>query len=350
MSRTRKKTRQKIALLIIEFAILLILAAALFVMIKLSKIEKTELDPDKVIVNEDLSQETQEIMADYKTIALFGLDNRSNGNLSRGNSDVIMLANINNKTHEVSLVSVYRDTYLDTGDGVYQKCNAAYAKGGPEQAISMLNTHLDLNITDYVTVDFNALVECVDLLGGIEMTITDEEANLMTGYMREINELTDHSSKVPTSGGTYTLDGVQACAYARIRATAGDDYKRTERQRDVLAAMAKKAQGSSITTINKIIDQVFGDIQTNFSNTDLIALAADLFNYKIGETTGFPFEKSGQLYEKAGSVVVPCDLASNVTKLHAVLFGVEDYTPSETVQNHSAAIINKTGLRQGDGY
>lgn len=346
----RKKTRRKVALLVVEFAILLILAAALFIMIKLSKIEKADLDPDKLMINEDLSQETQDSMANYKTIALFGLDNRSTGNLSRGNSDVIMLANINNKTHEVALVSIYRDTYLDIGNGIYQKCNAAYAKGGPEQAISMLNTHLDLNITDYVTVDFNALVECIDLLGGIEMTITDEEAILLTGYMREINEITGHNSKVPKSGGTYTLDGVQASAFARIRATAGDDYKRTERQRDILTAMAKKAQSSDLKTINKIIDEVFDDIQTSFSNTDLITLAANLFNYEIGETTGFPFEKSGQKYDRVGSVVVPCDLTSNVAALHALLFDNEDYAPSETVQKRSAEIINKTGLKQGDGY
>ncbi len=147
---------------IMEIVLLLILAVVLFFVSKLSKIEKTKLDMDKIEVNEDISQESQKIMKGYQTIAMFGLDNRSNGNLSQGRSDVIMLANINNDTKEVKLVSVYRDTYLDTGDGIFQKCNAAYAKGGPEQAISMLNVNLDLNITDYVTVDFNSIIECVD--------------------------------------------------------------------------------------------------------------------------------------------------------------------------------------------
>ena len=141
-----------------------------------------------VSINDDLSDETKEAMAHYKTIALFGLDNRSNGSLSKGNSDVIMLANIDTKQHTINLVSVYRDSYLDTGSGTYQKCNAAYAKGGPEQALSMLNTNLDLAITDYVTVDFNAIIECVDLLGGVDITITDDEASLMIGYMKELNE------------------------------------------------------------------------------------------------------------------------------------------------------------------
>lgn len=344
-----KRSRRKIIFLVFEIFILLILAIVLFAMTKLSKIQKNELDLDKVIINEGLSSEAQEVMSEYTTIALFGLDNRSNGDLLKGRSDVIMLANINDKTKEVRLVSVYRDSYLDTGDGVYQKANAAYAKGGPEQAISMLNTNLDLAITNYVTVDFNAVVECIDLLGGVEMTITDEEAVLMTGYIREINELTGSSSKRPPSGGTYTLDGVQAAAYARIRATAGDDYKRTERQRAVIAAMVQKAQKSNLKTINSVINQVFGDIETNFSNTDLISLASKLFSYKLGDTSGFPYTKTTHRYSKIGDVVIPCDLSTNVTMLHSFLFNTADYTPSDTVQAHSTAITDKTGFTAKDG-
>lgn len=256
--------RRRNTIFIVEIVLLLILAVVLFFMSKLSKIEKTKLDMDKIEVNEDISQESQKIMKGYQTIAMFGLDNRSNGNLSQGRSDVIMLANINNDTKEVKLVSVYRDTYLDTGDGIFQKCNAAYAKGGPEQAISMLNVNLDLNITDYVTVDFNSIIECVDLLGGVDMEITDDEASLMTGYIRELNELTGNKAENLTQGGTYTLNGVQACAYARIRYGGGDDYRRTERQRTVLTAMVKKAQQSDLTTVNKLINEVCGDIQTSF--------------------------------------------------------------------------------------
>ena len=219
----KSRKQKKIMLLLLELLIILLLAIALFITTKLSKIEKNKLDMNDVSINDDLSDETKEAMAHYKTIALFGLDNRSNGSLSKGNSDVIMLANIDTKQHTINLVSVYRDSYLDTGNGTYQKCNAAYAKGGPEQALSMLNTNLDLAITDYVTVDFNAIIECVDLLGGVDITITDDEASLMIGYMKELNELTGHNSTPPASGGTYTLDGVQACAYARIRYGGGDD-------------------------------------------------------------------------------------------------------------------------------
>lgn len=347
----KKKQQKKLMLVAIEILALLILAVVLFVVVKLSKIEKdTSFSASDIEVNEGLSEESKEIMENYTTIALFGLDNRSNGNLSKGNSDVIMIASINNDTHEVKLVSVYRDSYLDIGNNTYRKCNAAYANGGPEQAISMLNTNLDLNITDYVTVDFNAVVECVDLLGGVEVTVTDEEAILMYGYMDEINKLTKHKSEYLPGAGTYNMDGVQACSYARIRYTAGDDYKRAERQRIVLAAMVQKAQHSDLKTINSLIDEVFGDIKTSYTITDLIALATKVFNYKLGETTGFPFEKNTVTLGSKGSVVVPCDLVSNVTQLHVFLYEDDGYEPTDTVKSNSEKIIADTGFHQGDGY
>ena len=348
----KKKRQRRILLLVIEVLVLLVLAGILFLVSKLGKIEREEVPLENIEVNEGISEESQEIMKGYTTIALFGLDNRSNGNLSKGRSDVIMIANINNDTKEVKLCSVFRDSYLDVGDGSFKKCNAAYAKGGPEAAINMLNKNLDLSITDYVTVDFNAVVECVDLLGGITLDeVTDDEAVLMQGYMDEINKLTKHNSKYLSGGGTNVqLDGVQACAYARIRYTKGDDYKRAERQRTVLAAMVAKAQKSDLVTINKLIDAVFGDIQTSFSNTDLVALAAQVFNYKLGESSGFPFSKDSTTLGSKGSVVVPCTLESNVIELHQFLFDDQDYTPSDTVLANSKKIINDTGLNEESGY
>ena len=201
-----------------------------------------------------------------------------------------------------------------------------------------------------MTVDFNAVVECVDLLGGVEMTVTDEEAVLMHGYMDEISKLTKKKSKYLPGAGTYTMDGVQACAFARIRYTAGDDYKRTERQRAVLTAMIQKAQKADLKTINSLIDEVFGDIKTSYSNTDLIALASQVFNYSLGETTGFPFEKNTITLGSKGSVVVPCDLKSNVIQLHQFLYDDTEYEPTDTVKSNSEKIISDTGFHQGDGY
>ncbi|MBP6275670.1 MAG: LCP family protein, partial [Roseburia sp.] len=161
---------------------------------------------------------------------------------------------------------------------------------------------------------------------------------------------TKKKSEYLPGAGTYTMDGVQACAFVRIRYTAGDDYKRTERQRAVLTAMIQKAQKSDLKTINSLIDEVFGDIKTSYSNTDLIALASQVFNYSLGETTGFPFEKNTITLGSKGSVVVPCDLKSNVIQLHQFLYDDTEYEPTDTVKSNSEKIISDTGFHQGDGY
>ncbi len=350
-STKKNKQRNKIILFVVELIVLAVLAVALYGISKLEKIERPDdFVKEDVEVNEDIQSETIEVMDNFRTIAVFGLDNRSNGKLTSGNSDVIIVVSIDNDTKEVKMCSIYRDTYLDIGGGKFRKANSAFSAGGPQGAISMLNKNLDLNITDYVTVDFNAVVECVDALGGIEMTITDEEAHFMIGYMDEINKLTGHSSKVPESGGTYVLDGVQATAYARIRYTAGDDYKRAERQRDVIMAMAKKAQKADLGTINKVIDKLFEDISTSFSNADLIALAAQVFEYEITGSVGFPFLKNTITLGSKGNVVAPCTLETNVIELHKFLYNNEEYVPSSTVKANSMKIESDTGYGPNDGF
>lgn len=355
----KKKKQQKMILLVVEIVVLLILAIVLFVWLKFSKIERdNSFSRGNINVNEDIPEQSVEIMQGYTTVAIFGLDNRSTGNLSSGNSDVIMIASINNDTHEVRLVSVYRDTYLDTGSGKFRKCNAAYASGGPEQAINMLNANLDLDITDYVTVDFNSVVEIVDAVGGVEVEVTDQEAAYMnglepgTGYINEVAEVSGKMDEaiLLDGAGTYTLNGVQACAYARIRYTAGSDFKRTERQRLILSKVVEKAQKSDLSTVNKVIDEVFDSVKTSYSLSELLSLAAQMFNYKIGETEGFPFLKNTVTLGSKGDVVVPCTLESNVDQLHEFLFDDVDYEPSTTVKANSQVIVTDTGWGEGDGY
>ena len=174
LTRSQKRRKKRKTILIIEVIVLLLLLAALFLWLKVGLINWDDL---KDLKTNDLDEETQELLDDYTTIALFGVDNRSNGNYDTGNSDSIMICSINNNTKEVKLVSVYRDTCLDVdGDETFRKCNYAYNHGGPQAAIEMLNRNLDLNIQKYVSVDFYALAEAVDALGGIELDITDEEA------------------------------------------------------------------------------------------------------------------------------------------------------------------------------
>lgn len=344
-SAKKQRRKRKYVIFAIEIVVLLILLLCVAVWMKMGKINVDKLDENKMIINELESDDG------YTSIAIFGLDNRSNGNLKSGNSDVIMVASINNDTKEVKLCSIYRDTYLDRGEGSFGKANAAYAKGGPEQAISMLNKNLDLGIKDYVTVDFNAVTKCVDALGGVELDITADELKWINSYIDTTAEVTGEKAKHIATTGKQLCDGTQATAYSRIRYTTGDDYKRAERQRIVIEQMFAKAKSSSIGTLNKMVDSLFKEISTSLNQKEILALASSAFDYKMAETAGFPFEKNSKnLGGSKGSCVIPCDLESNLSELHKYLYNDDNYTPSATVQEINDKIINDTGLRQGDGY
>ena len=180
----------------------------------------------------------------YTNIALFGVDSREKELEKSTRSDTMIIASINNQTGEVKMVSVYRDTYLDVGNGVFTKCNAAYAKGGPEQAIAMLNSNLDLNITDFVTVGFGGLTQVINDVGGITLDIQPEEIRPLNDYqISMVGTSSDGIHFTAQEGKDYTpitqageqlCNGLQATAYCRIRYTAGNDFRRTQRQRTVI--------------------------------------------------------------------------------------------------------------------
>lgn len=348
----KRKKKRKVALLVAELIILVVVLAALWAWSKLDKIE-TDDNFGKDVANKDLTADTKDILGEYTTIALFGLDNRSNGNYNSGNSDVIMLARIDNDTKEVKLVSVYRDTMLnmmdDDDEDAYSKANAAFNMGGPDQAVRMLNVNLDLDIKEYVAFDFNAVAEAVDLLGGVEVEISTEEAVAMQGYQDEVTEMTGKKSKKLNVGGTYNLDGVQAVSYARLRYVGNGDFQRTERQRLIVNKMVEKALKSDMGTINEVIDTVFPQIKTSLSKTQILSLAKDAMNYSMGENTGFPFDQETGSFKvsyqsKKASCVIPADLASNVKQLHEFLYGTTDYVVTDSVQNISDEIEERTGV------
>ncbi|MBM6737998.1 LCP family protein [Faecalicatena fissicatena] len=335
----RKKRRKRIIVLILELIILAVLGVVAYGMFKLDKLDFNILDKSRLDVYKDTGP--------YTNIALFGLDSR-NGELEGGvQSDTIMIASINNETSDVKLVSVYRDTLLQQADGTYEKANSAYNTGGVEDAISLLNRNFDLDIQNYVSVNFNALVDVIDLLGGLEIDMTAEEAFWCNGYAFETAQVTGKEmTQIKEEAGTQLLDGVHAVGYARIRYTDGNDFKRTERQRIVLEKVMEKAKKASFSTLNKIVDEVFPQISTSFSSADLLGFAANALNYNIVDTSGFPFDvtTSENVRNHSGSYVVPIDFSSNVSRLHEFLFGEEDYTPSETVQQINNDIIYLTGV------
>lgn len=289
------------------------------------------------------------------TIALFGLDANKNPSgddpeswaklMRQFRSDCTMIANINMDTGEVKLVSVYRDTFLNTGEDKYQKCNAAYARGGATQAVEMLNTNLDLNIDKYIAVSYHSLMDLIDGLGGITIDVEKAALNEINGYQNTIVTDLGLPGYTPvTESGPQTLNGLQATAYCRLRHDfPRGDLDRAAHQRKVLKAIEEKAKQTDAATLAALFTKVFAKIHTNLDVNTLADLVTNIDNYSIAGETGFPADDMVKIATlgKSGSCVVPIDLESNVIRLHQFLYGQENYEPSQTVKDINATIIEK---------
>lgn len=340
--RRKAKQRRRIIFFAVEIVALIVLLIAIVGVNMVTKIDKIKINEEDIVVNPQV--ENNKEMKGYRNIALFGVDSRK-GKLGKGSrSDTVMIASINQDTGDVKLVSVYRDTYLNLGTDSYNKANAAYAQGGPEQAINMLNMNFDLDITEYVTVGFDALIETIDELGSIDIDVHDNEIDHLNNYQRsmfvenENDALNENIVKV-THSGMQTLNGLQATAYCRIR-YVGDDFGRAERQRKVLMACMDKAKTMSPTTLVSILNKVMENVYTNLDVTEMASILSDVANYQIVAQDGVPFEDSrttGTIGKK-GSCVIPLDLETNVVKLHELLFDVTEYEPSDQVKQYSQKV------------
>lgn len=341
--RARKK-RNKILLIVVELFVLVIMVFVLYGVVQGSKVGKHDMKEEDIVINQEVKEREETTkMKGYRNIALFGVDSTTGALAKNTRSDTIMIASINLDTGECKLVSVYRDTYLNLSNDSYNKCNSAYAKGGPEMAISMLNMNLDMNITDFVTVGFAGLSDTIDALGGVMIDVDEAEINHLNSYQFTMAQQLKKEYKEVTQTGYQRLNGLQATAYCRIRYTAGDDFKRTERQREVLMAVAEEAKKASPATLNEIANSVFNEVYTSLDLAEIIELLGEISNYEIVDQAGFPNEQyrtTGNIGSK-GSCVIPVDLTENVEWLHGFLFG-EDYTASSDVQKYSEKIKGDT--------
>lgn len=350
--RILQRRRRRRILFGIEIFILLILIGGVFIYAKLGKMNFTDLDFSKIGVNTGVSDNN--VMKGYTTIGLIGLDGRDGELKSGARSDTMIIASINNDTKKVKLVSVYRDTYLrigedSEGNGQYDKANAAYKKGGPEQFLSMLNTNLDLNVTDFVSVDFQAVAEAVELLGGIDVELKEEEVDHLNNYCVETSKVTGMDyTPLEEKAGVHHLNGVQAVSYARIRYTSGNDFRRAARQREVIYKIVEKAKNSDIATLSKILDKVFPKVYTSFTKAEILQMGMSMMSYDIEDQTGFPFDHlyGERVKDAMGGldVVLPVTLESNAIKLHEFLYPEDSYTPSDEVKAYSQRIVDKSGF------
>ena len=361
-----KKKKMKRTIFVVEIAVLLVILIVFFFWSKFGKVNWDNINMEE-LENDSLDAETKEVLSQYTTLALFGVDNRSNGNLDTGNSDTIILVSINNDTKEVKMVSVQRDTYLQVEDDKYRKCNYAYNHGGVESAIEMLNKNLDLNIAGYVSVDFNAVAMVVDDLGGLDLEVTQKMIdtnnpetgqNALAGYIAEVEnvlkyypdkeEYWDRNDCYFDKPGVYHMNGAQVVGYCRNRYAVDNDYGRAENQRKVIKLLIEKAKHAKVSQLNDICDDVFPKISTSLSMGQCLSMATAVGDYEVTNSTGFPFAlKTAKISSKIGSVVVPCTLTSNVVTLHEFLYEQENYDATDDVVDKiSDYIQNETGFSE----
>lgn len=327
----------KIVLTLIIILAVLLGTAYWYVTNKLGKLNKVDIDEADL----GISTETSSNLSKYRNIAIFGVDSRSDDYGVGNRSDCIIIASINNSTGEIKLISVYRDTYVNIKGHGLDKITHAYSYGEAPLAINTLNRNLDLNIKEFVTVNFDSVAKAVDQLGGVKISVTSEETKYINTYIDETAKVTGKAANHITQAGTYNMDGVQAVAYSRIRYTAGGDYKRTERMRTVIEAMFTKLKTKNVAEINSFADKILPCVYTNISSGDLISMIPSMAKYKVGESIGWPYETKGKTMDRWYGI--PVTLESNVTKLHKEAFGEENYTPSSDVKSISDSIISKTG-------
>lgn len=349
--RRRRNTLSRV-MFALEIIVLVVLMGGLFVYAKLGKLNHETINEEELDVNESVTE--NQVMKGYTTIALVGIDSRDDKLKSDWNSDTMIIASINNDTKKVKLVSVYRDTYLCLGEdedenNSYGRANSAYCTGGAKKMINMLNKNLDMNISDFVTVNFQAVAETVELLGGIDVEMKKEEVVHLNNYCVETSEVTGMDyTPLEEIEGVHHLNGVQAVAYARIRKTSGNDFRRAARQREVIYRIVEKAKNSSIATLNTVLDKIFPMIYTSLTEKEILSMGMNMLSYDIEDQTGFPFDHLyGDTVKEAMDgvdCVLPITLESNVIKLHEFLYPEDSYVPSNEVKTYSQEIIDKSGF------
>ncbi len=336
----KKKSGLKIfGIIMLVILILCIVAVATvggIIYSKFSKINTVQLE------NIEINEGVEEALEGYRNVAILGIDARADV-YSGSRSDCIIIASINEKSREVKLTSVYRDTYVYIDGHGYDKITHAYAYGGPELAINTINKNFDLDIKEFVAVNFDAVVEIIDAIEGVEVDIQEDELKYINSYIKGVNKQMGRNDANITHAGKQNLSGVQALAYSRIRYTEGGDYKRTERMRDVLSLTFEKAKKKNVFELSDLADMLFPRVYTNVQETEILKAIPQMSKYNISSSKGWPYEVKG--YTGRAWYGVPVTLESNVKKLHEDLFGDSNYEVSSKVKEYSEGICKQTGYR-----
>lgn len=383
----RKKKKRKIVLRVIGvFFLLLIIAAAViwftpsYKAAAIKAVLKSPLGPiigrsiigesyDAYVWDKNFDESKVAVHSGVKvpdgnmTIALLGVDARAEDLQIGTLADSMVVVNVDSEGN-IKMGSVYRDTYLmsraQDGTEIISKANSAYFRGGPIGAVNMLNENLDLAITDYVVVNFWGLANIIDLLGGIRLTVSQEEMDALNYHMLEQN-IYGGTEYVPLTeyGENILLTGDQATAFCRLRSVTfyspedgieyRDDYGRTARQRYTLTELLEQTREQGVLRLMKVADELFeanaGDrkfIQTSLDINELIKLFIMGYDMNMAGSEGFPhadYQYPADL--DSGNCVVADTLEENVTLMHRFLYGTENYDPTPELKELAGRIRNE---------
>lgn len=329
-NKTSKIPLKKIILSIILILCISIIGFILIINTYLNKINKIDITNDNLNFEETFSKQENNITQneintinqndDIKNIALFGIDETEG---TAGRSDCIMILTIDNKHSELKLSSIIRDSYvtIPTKDKK-DKINHAYAFGGPKLALETINENFNLNLNQFITVNFSSLPKVIDSIGGINLNITDEEIKYINDYIDNLNEKNNTDSPNIIASGNQLVNGTQALAYCRIRYTAGGDFERSQRHRTVLSKLIEKCKAASLTQYPSLLDKILPIVHTNIEKSKIISLASNLLTLKNKTILQdrFPYDEDGTGKLIGGIYYYIFDEESTTKKIHKFLF------------------------------
>ena len=329
----KKKARRRVALVLVSLLSLIFFCTGgglLYVNNLLNKLDRTKPSGTGSLPSGIFDQSTDDELRrqlddaqnmnmlqekGIENILLIGSDSRGS---DTGRSDAMMILSINHDTHKIHMVSLMRAMYvcIPTNQGnAWFLLNSAYSWGGTDLLINTIQTNFRVHIDHYVTVDFNSFTQIIDLIGGVEITLTQGECNVMASEYFTLAE-----------PGTHLLTGAQALAYSRVRYT-DNDFVRTSRQRTVMTKVIEKAKTMNVLQLANLANQIFPLVGTDMSNSEILSYVANmgtLLNYPVSQMM-LPVEnQDGEHYVGImtladGSEAYQVDFKNNITELQRFL-------------------------------
>jgi LCP family protein required for cell wall assembly len=347
----KKRDKKKTAIIVISCMIALVLACLAlgygFLHSKLNEVNRVDVSDE----DWDIDPEVAKQLKDYKNILLIGIDAREGEDADKTRSDGIIIMTINKKTKDISLTSVMRDTYLDmevNEQHTIDKITHAHAYGGPVNTVRALNRNMDLNIDDFMRVDWSTVADVTNAMGGIKVEVKEKEIKEINKFIKDTNKNLSKDQKDNTMikhAGKQTLKGVQIVSYCRIRKIDGDK-QRTQRMRNTIKGAFEKAKTLKLSELSDVADVAMSETTTSMGNTTMISLISGMTKYDMKGSKSWPYNAQSVMI---GGVYydTPITLKSNVVDLHKKVFKQKNYKPTTRCLRINEQIKAKSG-RYGD--